>query len=528
MAQIGHNGVVTNTTKQGGLTAAYYFGAMWGCFIGGWAGDKYGRKKGVWTGTIFCMVGAALMGGSINANMFICARVIAGIGIGFINAIIPPWVSELARAHNRGSSFSLVFVANCEFMNYIFPLLSRGALLTLFLAVLGIIIAYWINFGVRGTNDTFRWRFPLLFMIVPVLIVAIVCFFMPDSPRWLIANGKKQEAIDVLAKVRGDLSPEDPALLAEVAELEAVVELSHHKRNDIWNLCIGRYSGRLHLGRRVVLGLALQQIQQWTGILAIATWATALFSLAGFSPYKASWLAGLVNSFGVLGTAAASLVIDRLGRVKSLMVSFVTQGISLFLVAAFMRASETSTGARAEHFGIAAAAMVFVFLWFFTMFNIVPCWIYGTEIWPQEIRAKGYSFTIFGWAVGCGMTGFVIPIMLSKLGWKTFIVFGVFNFVSMPLVWFLYPEVAGKTLEEVNLLFTSESPFVGPNMKEYHRLIAEANGNVSVAERRLFDSVDAAKYESDEARRAGAYSVEEGKTEADNIEVSAMYPSEKH
>ncbi len=80
------------------------------------------------------------------------------------------------------------------------------------------------------------------------------------------------------------------------------------------------------------------------------------------------------------------------------MVSFVTQGIALFLVAAFIRTSELSSSAeRAANFGTAAAAMVFVFLWFFTMFNIVPCWIYSTEIWPQEIRAKGYSFTILGW-----------------------------------------------------------------------------------------------------------------------------------
>ena len=85
MAQIGSNGKVTNSTKQGGLAAAYYFGAMWGCFIGGWAGDKLGRKKGGWIGSIWCMLGAALMSGSVNANVFICARVIAGIGIGFIN-----------------------------------------------------------------------------------------------------------------------------------------------------------------------------------------------------------------------------------------------------------------------------------------------------------------------------------------------------------------------------------------------------------------------------------------------------------
>jgi len=131
MAQIGSNGKVTNSTKQGlvvltrdaipivltlyrGLVAVYYFGSMFGCFIGGWCGDKLGRKKGVWIGSCFCMLGAALMAASQNANMFICARVIAGVGIGFINAIVPPWVSELSKAHNRGATFSLVFVANCE------------------------------------------------------------------------------------------------------------------------------------------------------------------------------------------------------------------------------------------------------------------------------------------------------------------------------------------------------------------------------------------------------------------------------
>lgn len=95
--------------------AAYYFGAMWGCFIGGWCGDKFGRKKGVWIGSMFCLLGAALMSASTNASMFVCARIIAGIGIGFINSIVPPWVSELSEAHNRGANFSLVFTANCRF-----------------------------------------------------------------------------------------------------------------------------------------------------------------------------------------------------------------------------------------------------------------------------------------------------------------------------------------------------------------------------------------------------------------------------
>lgn len=134
--------------------------------VTGWTGDKIGRKKGVAIGAGFSLLGSALMSGSVNSDMvstsqvcfgsklrmkcqFICARIVAGLGIGFVNSIIPSWVSELSSAHNRGSNFSLVFVAN----------------------YLGIVIAYWLNFGIRDSDVEFRWRFPLAFMAVPMLIV---------------------------------------------------------------------------------------------------------------------------------------------------------------------------------------------------------------------------------------------------------------------------------------------------------------------------------------------------------------------
>jgi hypothetical protein len=140
--------------------------------------------------------------------------------------------------------------------------------------------------------------------------------------------------------------------------------------------------------------------------------------------------------------------------------------------------------------GTAGSAFTYSFVFFFCMFNIVPCWIYGTEIWPQEVRAKGYSFTILGWAIGCGTTTFVIPIMLGSIGWWSFIFFGAMNIVVMPIIHFFYPETAGRSLEEVDLLFTSDSPFVSKNMAEYNRRVAEADGSIAVAARNLLDEVD--------------------------------------
>lgn len=159
MSGIGQDGIVTETTKQGGLAAAYYFGAMFGAFIGGWLGDKLGRKKAAFIGGLLSLLGSGLQCGSINAEMFICARVIAGLGIGFINNIILSWVSELSQAHDRGSTFSLVFVAN----------------------FFGIFLANWINFGIRNMGVDFRWRFPLGFMCIPMFMVVLTIPLVPGK-----------------------------------------------------------------------------------------------------------------------------------------------------------------------------------------------------------------------------------------------------------------------------------------------------------------------------------------------------------
>ena len=106
----------------------------------------------------------------------ICARIIAGLGVGFVNSIIPSWVSELSSAHDRGSNFSLVFVAN----------------------FLGIVIAYWLNFGIRHTEPEFRWRFPFAFMCIPMLIVLVSIPLLPESPRSVFAHLIEEFCTDAL------------------------------------------------------------------------------------------------------------------------------------------------------------------------------------------------------------------------------------------------------------------------------------------------------------------------------------------
>jgi hypothetical protein len=381
--------------------------------------------------------------------------------------IIPAWISELAQSHNRGSSFALVFCAN----------------------YVGIVIAYWLGYGLRNDTTDFKWRFPLAFQTVPVIILLLTVAFLPESPRWLIADGRRDEALEILAKIRGDRALSDPELEHEISQLDVIVSNAKHPRYSLVNMSFGRHSGLLHLGRRVSLAVGIMMMMEWTGILAITVYANTLFQQAGFSAEKASWLSGLCNTFGIIGTAASIFTIDRFGRRKSLYFGFFIQGAVLMLSGGLSRLGEEHPN-NAGAYGAAAAAMVFIYTFFFAQTVLMIAFLYPTEIWPQEVRARGNSYGVFGWAVGCGTTTLVIPSMFSALGWKTLIVFGCFNFASLPLVYFFFPETLGRSLEEVNLLFTANSPFVSANKQEYERRLRDAGGDVIAAERRLHGEIE--------------------------------------
>lgn len=111
---------------------------------------------------------------------------------------------------------------------------------------------------------------------------------------------------------------------------------------------------------------------------------------------------------------------------------------------------------------------------------------------PQEIRALGNSFGVFGWAVGCGSTTLAIPSMFTVLGYKALIVFGAFNFASLPLVYLFFPETKGRSLEEINLLFASPSPLASSNEAEYRRLLTDADGDIASAEYKLLQQHEGA------------------------------------
>ncbi|RPD63426.1 general substrate transporter [Lentinus tigrinus ALCF2SS1-6] len=467
----GYVATITEPTRQGGIVSIYYFGTLLGCLMGGVLGDKIGRIRTMLVGSLWVLVGAALQCSAQNIAWMCCARVINGIGTGYLNAIVPVWSAEVATHTSRGAFIASEFTLN----------------------IFGVVVAYWLEFGLGFVGDgtsQVRWRFPIAFQIIPVFAFMACIPFVPESPRWLIKMGRLDEAREILGRLRSeDGTIEAPQARREYDDIVANVALEkeHSKRNSYISMFFGLHDGGLHVARRVQLSVWLQIVQEWVGIAAITVYAPTIFAEAGYSARKSQWLSGLNDVTYMLSTLLAVVTIDRLGRRIGLWWGAVGQGISLILAGAFARLLKDHPD-KAAQYGGAAAFFVFLYTFIFGATWLTIPWVYPTETFPLEVRAKGNAFGVFGWSIGNGWLTLLNPIMFNAIGENTLHIFGAVNFLSIPLVWAFYPETANRTLEEMDYLFMSKSPFVWDEEENFRRMKEEAERNRAEGRLALPDS----------------------------------------
>jgi hypothetical protein len=152
---------------------------------------------------------------------------------------------------------------------------------------------------IDGGKSAFRWRFPIAFQIIFLLILFVAVWFFPESPRWLVKVGREQEARYILQRLRGS-SPEDRVRAeAEFQDIQSIAEMEKTvvHGNSYLSMLFGWKSGDLHIGRRVQLVIWLQIMQEWVGIAGVTVYAPTIFSIAGFDSMKSQWISGLNNIF---------------------------------------------------------------------------------------------------------------------------------------------------------------------------------------------------------------------------------------
>ncbi|KAI5451059.1 hypothetical protein NCC49_002547 [Naganishia albida] len=449
---------VTHPLLQGGIVAVYYLpGTLLGAFIGGWLGDKFGRVRTIAIGSAWTIFGAVMQTSAQNSDWMFCARVLNGIGTGILCAITPVWATEISSHMSRGAFIAIEFTLN----------------------IFGVVVAYWLEYGTSFYYDkesSFIWRFPVAFQIVPLFGLLAATFFCCESPRWLIKMGREEEGRYILGRLRGE---HDGVAEAEFQDIVNVVKLERESTfvNSYWKMFFGIGSGKLHIGRRVQLVICFQLLLTLCfaplRIAGITIYGPTIFEIAGIKVQDRQWLAGTNNITYMFATLICVFTLDRIGRRWTLYWGSIGQGICMFAAGGLARATINAAEGNKSRVGGAATFFVFLYTAIFGATWLTVPWIYPAEIFPLEVRARGNAWGVVGWSIGNGWCVLLLPTIFQKLNEKTLYLFGAVNVLTIFTTWAFYVEPARRTLEDIDLLFTSDSYFVWNNEKDFKRLKEE-------------------------------------------------------
>jgi major inositol transporter-like SP family MFS transporter len=406
---------------EGVVTSVLLLGAAIGALFGGRLSDRFGRRHNILIIAVVFFVGALACVVASSFEFISAARFVLGLAVGAASVTVPVYLAELAPTERRGG------------------IVNRNELMI----VIGQLSAFVINAvigNVWGDVDGI-WRVMLSISALPAIALFIGMLRMPESPRWLISQGREAEALAVLEQVR---TPERAAAeVAEVHDMAAEQELADAGQD-------GQTGGwrdlRIPWIRRILLvGIGLAIAQQFTGINAVMYYGTQLLTDAGFSA-SGALVANIAN--GVLSLSGVLLgfrLIRHFGRRTLLITGFIGTTVAHLLIGA---SSLLLPDGTMRAFVILAFVVVFVFI---TQATIAPIvWLMLAEIFPQKFRGFGLGISVlFLWLANFAI-GLTFPSVVDAFGISTtFFVFAAIQVLSLVFVAACAPETRGRSLEQV-------------------------------------------------------------------------------
>ncbi|KAL4914315.1 general substrate transporter [Aspergillus aurantiobrunneus] len=428
---------------QGIAVASYNLGCFLGAILTIFIGNPLGRRHTIFCGCVTMTTGAILQCTSFDLPQWIVGRIVTGIGNGMNTSTVPTWQSESSKAHDRGK---LVMI--------------EGMLITA-----GITLSYWINYGFSFLPEhEVSWRFPIAFQIIFAVIIFTSILNLPESPRWLVMQGRDEEAIEIL-ELLNEKPREDPFIQNELMSIkETVLEMSKGSYRSLFDMSEYR---EFH---RVALAYINQMFQQISGINLITYYAPDLYRGIGLGgPSTAKLMAACNGTEYLMAAFIPIYIIEKVGR-RPLML-FGAAGMSLSM------AVLAGTNYRLTHLGdtqagIGQAVFLFVFNTFFAIGWLGMTWLYPAEIVPLRIRAPTNALSTSANWIFNFMVVMITPVSFTNIGYQTYIIFAVINAFIFPVVYFFFPETRYRSLEEMDAIFkksTNVFNAVSHSIKEPYR-----------------------------------------------------------
>ncbi|KAK6520897.1 hypothetical protein TWF506_001139 [Arthrobotrys conoides] len=427
-----------NDATTGLNNAAVWMGTILGIPLVQPVPDRYGRKKSILVATIITFLGIVLQAAAQNIAMFVVGRIIIGFGTCLSNVSAPPLLAELlpprSRSYVLGISFSCFYV---------------GGLLSAI-----------VNYGSQNIPSTWAWRLPSLLQFIPSLIAVTLLQFIPESPRWLIANGHEEHAKEVLAVLGGGRS--DDALVNAAVEMHDIKttiarEAAAYPRSP-WKELFSTPANLKRVGLLVLFGVMIETL----GNFIVSYYLTRILSQAGITDtHRQTQINVIIQCWAFTVAVAGSFLLDVIGRRLQTMIGMVGMAVTLYMLGALIKVYGDSTDIS-KNYGI--LAIIFLFQGSYS-FSITPMTsLYPTEICQYKLRAAGAA--VFGGVdAGLGLLmSFTMSFAISDLGWRFYLINASWNVILTGLVFLFFVETKGLQLEEIALKFGDDFITEGYNV----------------------------------------------------------------
>ncbi|PYH77344.1 general substrate transporter [Aspergillus uvarum CBS 121591] len=414
-----------DSVMQATVTAVYEVGCLFGAIFALICGEKLGRRLMVMWGATVMIIGVIIqvtaMPNSIPLLQFIFGRVVTGIGNGMNTSTIPTYQAECSKTSNRGLLICI-----------------EGGIIAI-----GTMIAYWIDYGAHYGPQDLVWRFPIAFQVFFGLIIIFGMWKLPESPRYLIAHGKVEEGTRVLAALAGEEIDHPHIQLEKNLTLDSVRASgnSHAKFSDLLT------GGPSQHFRRMLVGSSSQFFQQISGCNAVIYYLPVLLEDSIHQSHNFALLIGGINMICYAIFATFSwFFIEKIGRRKLFLAGSYGQCAAMIIVFACLIPGDAES-AKGAIFGF------FLYMCFFGATWLPLPWLYPAEISPLKTRSKANAVsTCSNWLFNFTVV-MITPVMVSSIGWGTYLFFAAWNALFIPVIWFFYPETANRSLEEIDLIF---------------------------------------------------------------------------
>lgn len=395
-----------------GLTVSIaLIGTVIGSLIGSIPSDRLGRRTTLMIIAALYLLSSLGTALATNWYLFLVFRLLGGLGVGASSVTAPVYISEIAPANRRG----------------------RLVALFQFNVVFGILLSYFSNYLI-GTDGEHAWRWMLGVQAFPSLLFFVLLQLVPESPRWLISRrGKIAEATVILKIANPEGYMQDVENIRNNAEQEKKENAAGGKGDQL-------LSPKYKLP--IFLAVSFAIFNQVSGINAIIYYAPRIFEMTGLGRSSSLLSTVGIGAVNFLFTLIALQFIDRIGRRTLMLIGSVGLIATLGLVSQAFYTENIS--------GFAVTVYLLVYIAFFAFSQGAVIWVFISEIFPNQVRAKGQTLGSTTHWVMAAIIAFSFPMLAEKLGGgHTFLFFAVMMVLQLLFVWRLMPETKGRSLEQI-------------------------------------------------------------------------------